>query len=201
MMEVEIKVRNINMPEMVEKVTDLGAKKNFAGKVIDHRYDTADRSLSKQGKALRIRQKGNYVYIHIKGKKNSSDNITGREEISLRVFGFKNASKILSELGYVKIFELSKFRTEYKMNGVKFDFDEYVGMEPIMEIESDNNKTVQKYVDKLDIKKDNLGRVYIREILAAKKQYDMEQGGEEYEIIGRYEDRWEKDKDIENEDI
>jgi len=184
MKEVEIKIRNIDKEDIIKKITDLGARKNFCGKVIDHRFDTPDRTLSKQGKALRIRQKGNYVYINLKGKKDSSDNITGREELSLRVFGYRNAYRILTELGYVKIFELSKTRTEYKMEGVKFDIDEYLGMEAILEIESDNNKTVQEYVDKLGITKEDLGRVYIREILAAKKKYDFDKKKEEiYDLL------------------
>ncbi|MFW6286274.1 MAG: class IV adenylate cyclase [Nanoarchaeota archaeon] len=172
MKEVEVKVRNINKKDIIEKIEKLGGVKNFTGRVIDFRFDTPDRKLSKQGKALRIRRKGKHIYLNLKGKKKSIENITGRDEIGVRIFNLKIMHKILNELGYIKIFELNKYRTEYKLGDVKFDIDEYVGMKPILEIESDSYEMVEKYLEILDIQGDEIGRVYIREILAAKKKYD-----------------------------
>jgi predicted adenylyl cyclase CyaB len=173
MKEVEVKVRNINKKDIIEKIEKLGGIKNFTGRVIDFRFDTPDRKLSKQGKALRIRRKGKHIYLNLKGKKKSIENITGRDEIGVRIFNSKIMHKILNELGYIKIFELNKYRTEYKLGDVKFDIDEYVGMKPILEIESDSYEIVEKYLETLDIQGDEIGRVYIREILAAKKKYDF----------------------------
>lgn len=172
MKEVEIKIRNIDKSDVINKIEKLGGIKNFSGKVVDFRFDTPDRKLSKQGKALRIRQKGRYIYLNLKGKIKSVENITGRDEIGVKILSGKIMHKILNELGYIKIFELHRYRTEYKMDDVKFDIDEYLGMPPILEIESHSYETVEKYIQKLDIDVDNIGRVYIREILAAKKKYD-----------------------------
>lgn len=169
MKEVEVKVRNIDKEEIIEKITELGATKVFAGKVIDFRFDTPDRDLSRQGKALRIRQKGSHVYLNLKGKKKSKDSIIGRDEIGVKISNFKVMQKILHELGYIKIFELIKYRTEYRFKDINFDIDEYVGLEPILEIESDSYEKVQNYMEKLNIHEDDIGRVYIREILEAKK--------------------------------
>ena len=177
MKEVEVKVRNIDKKKILEKIDKLGAVKNFSGKVIDFRFDTPDRRLSKQGKALRIRQKGRHIYLNMKGKKKSIENITGRDEIGVRIFNMKIMHKILNELGYIKIFELSKYRTEYKLDEVKFDIDEYIGMKPILEIESDSHETVEKYLDKLGIEGEDIGRVYIREILAAKRRFEERKHG------------------------
>ncbi len=172
MQEVEVKIRNIDKRDLIEKILKIGGVRNFSGKVTDRRFDTPDRRLSKQGKALRIRQKGKYIYLNLKGKKKSISNITGRDEISVRISNYKSIYKILNELGFIEIFALHKYRTEYKMEDVKFDIDEYVGMDPILEIESKDHKTVEKYLKVLDIKKDNMQRLYIREILAAKKKHE-----------------------------
>lgn len=169
MKEVELKVRNIDKDKIVEKILNLGATKVFSGKVIDFRFDTPDRDLSRQGKALRIRQKGSHIYLNLKGKKKSKDSIIGRDEIGVKISNFKTMQKILTELGYIKIFELVKYRTEYRLNDINFDVDEYVGLDPILEIESDSYDKVKEYVKILDIKDDDIGRVYIREILEAKK--------------------------------
>ena len=75
MKEVELKVRNIDKEEIIRKIVNLGAYKVFSGKVIDYRYDTPDRDLSRQGKALRIRQKGSHIYLNIKGKKNQENKL------------------------------------------------------------------------------------------------------------------------------
>ena len=172
MNEVEVKIRNIDKNEIIRKVESMGAVKNFTGRVIDYRFDTPDRRLSKQGKALRIRQKGRHVYLNLKGRKKAVDNITGREEIGLKLSNFKTMYRILNELGYVKIFELNKYRTEYKLGDVKFDIDEYVGMTPMLEIECVTFEKVQEYLKMFNFKKEQMNRLYIREILAAKKKSD-----------------------------
>jgi len=173
MKEVEVKIRNIVKSEIIKKIEDLGAEKIFTGRVIDYRYDTPDRDLSKQGKALRIRQKGKYIYLNFKGKKKATDNIVDREEIGVKISNLKTMKKILTQIGYIKIFELNKYRTEFRYRDIVFDLDEYVGLAPILEIESDSIEKVEEYIKKLEIEDENIGRVYIREILAAKKKFDL----------------------------
>lgn len=174
MKEIEVKIRHINKEEIIEKIEALGAKKIFTGKVIDYRFDTPERDLSRQGKALRIRQKGKYIYLNLKGKKKSVQSIVGRDEIGVKISNFKTMHRILNDLGYIKIFDLRKYRTEYRLDDIVFDIDEYVGLEPMLEIESDSYDKVQEYIDKLEIQEEDVGRIYIREILAAKKKVDYE---------------------------
>ena len=162
MKEIEVKIRNINKDEIVSKIEKLGATKIFTGKVIDYRFDTPDRDLSRQGKALRIRQKGRYIYLNVKGKKKSVQNVVGRDEIGVKISNFKTMHRILNDLGYIKIFELNKYRTEYRLDDITFDIDEYVGLDPILEIESTSYEKVEKYTKKLGIKEKDVGRIYSR---------------------------------------
>lgn len=172
MKEVEVKIRNIDKNDIIQKIKGLGAHRVFGGKVVDFRFDTPERDLSRQGKALRIRQKGKYIYLNLKGKKKSRESIIGRDEIGVKISNFRTMQRILHELGYIKIFELVKYRTEYRLGDINFDLDEYVGLEPILEIESDSYEKVEEYIDKLEIEEEDIGRVYIREILAAKRKFD-----------------------------
>lgn len=135
MKEVEVKIRNIEKDDIIKKIVALGATKVFSGKVVDFRFDTPDRDLSRQGKALRIRQKGKYIYLNLKGKKKSRESIIGRDEIGVKISNFRTMQRILNELGYIKIFELFKYRTEYRIDDINFDIDEYIGLDPILEIE------------------------------------------------------------------
>jgi len=170
--EIEIKVRNINKKKIISKLEEIGAKRIFAGKIIDYRFDTPGRMLSKQGKALRLRKKGKYYYLTLKGKKMSFDNITSRDEIGVRINNIKHAYRILNELGFIKIFELEKYRTEYRIEDCNFDIDEYIGMSPILEIEGTRD-LIKKYIKELELnEKKNFGRIYVREILEAKKNFE-----------------------------
>ena len=45
---------------------------------------------------------------------------------------------------------------------------------PILEIESDSYK-VEEYIEKLDVEANDVGRIYIREILAARKRYNLKE--------------------------
>jgi adenylate cyclase class 2 len=172
MKEVEVKIRNIDKDEIIKKIVDLGAVRIFTGKIVDFRFDTPERDLSRQGKALRIRQKGRYIFLNLKGKKKSKESIVDRDEIGVKISNFKTMQRILNELGFIKIFELFKYRTEYRLGDVNFDIDEYYGLDPILEIESDSYEKVEEYIEKLGIEEEDIGRVYIREILAAKKKHD-----------------------------
>jgi predicted adenylyl cyclase CyaB len=170
--EIEVKIRNIDKKKIIEKVLNLGAKKVFSGRIIDYRFDTVQRDLSQKGKALRIRKKGKNIYLNLKGKKKTYENVINRREIGVRISNFKVMQRILNELGLIKIFELDKIRTEFKLENMKFDIDEYVGLDPILEIEGDSYENVQEYIKKLEIQDGDLGRMYIREIIAAKKYYN-----------------------------
>jgi len=183
MKEVEIKVKNIEKNEIIAKIEKLGGKKHFTGKVIDFRFDTPDRKLSKQGKALRIRQKGKYFFLNLKGKKKSIENITGRDEMGVKISNSKQMYKMLNELGFIEIFKLHKYRTEYIVDDAKFDIDEYLGLPPILEIESNNYKTVEKYLKKLEISEESISRLYMREILAAKKKYEFERFKKKFDNV------------------
>ena len=116
MKEVEVKVRDIDKAKVIEKVEALGAQKIFTGWVVDFRFDTPERDLSKQGKALRIRQKGKYFYLNLKGKKKSVDNIIDRNEIGVKISNFKTMHRILTDLGYIKIFELKKLQKLFPLS-------------------------------------------------------------------------------------
>ena len=174
MKEVEIKVKNINKRRVINTIEKLGAQKVFAGKVEDFRYDTQSRKLSKQGKVLRVRQRGEHTFLNVKGKKTSKEGIVKREEISVKVSDIKIIRSLLKELGYSMIFSLKKHRIEYKLEDITFDIDEYPGMSPILEIESDNHPSVERYLKILNIKEEDIGRVYIRELLKAKRQVEIQ---------------------------
>ena len=173
MQEVEIKVPNIDKNKIIQEIEKLGAVKNFTGRVCDYRYDTENRSLSKQGKVLRIRQKGKYTFLNFKGKKDSENQIMKREELGVRVSNLKVLQKIITEIGFIRIFDLKKYRSEYCLDDIIFDIDEYPGLPPMLEIESNDGEKVEKYLKILNIDKEGIKRVYIEDIIKARKESEL----------------------------
>ena len=73
-------------------------------------------------------------------------------ENEITIDNFKEANKILLELGCKKKFEIHKLREVWKIKGCKeIVFDTYPGMETYAEIECDNLKNIQKVLKKLNL--------------------------------------------------
>lgn len=90
---------------------------------INYRYDTPDRSLRNEFKALRLR-KDTEVKFTFKGPSREHDGVMKRREIEFTVGDFEAAKDFLEALGYTPIVFYEKYRATYEFKGIHVMLDE-----------------------------------------------------------------------------
>lgn len=149
-MEVEIKFLEINKDEIIKKLEKLGAKKVFEGYITDLFFDFDDMNLTKNGKLLRLRKMGNNTKLTFK-EKISKDRFKVTEELELTVSDFEIMKNILENLGLKIIWKVEKHRISFVLGDVNFEIDTYFGIPTLLEIEAQDETTLEKYVKLLDL--------------------------------------------------
>jgi adenylate cyclase, class 2 len=160
MLEIEIKILEINKKEMELKLISLGAEK-IIDDIVETYYLDKNSELTKKKNVLRLRKIGDKNFITFKSKIEDK-NYSKREEHEIEINNFENALKLLNGLGFEIIEKIKKHRTSYKINNTKFEIDEHLEdnsfIPCLMEIESNNEIEIEKYINILNINKNKVSK-------------------------------------------
>jgi adenylate cyclase class 2 len=162
--EIEVKILEINVEEVEKKLKEMGAEKVFCGKVVSVYFDFKDKNLEKEGKILRLRQKGNRVVLTYK-ELISQDEAKIMDEDELPVNDFETMKKIFKGIGLLPLYEFDKHRTTYKLKQVHFEIDKYPNIPAFLEIESPDLDTIDKLVSELGFTKEQVNSYSIKDVL------------------------------------
>lgn len=152
MIEIEVKILEINRESIEKKLNALGAKKIFDDDIRAVYYDLPDSRLKKTGKALRLRTEGNKTVLTLKSYR---ENALAKEraEQEVEVFGFEEMKTLLEGLGYAPWLEMHKHRTSYELEGTHVEFDHYCGqyayIPEFLEIEGGDIETIYSCAEAL----------------------------------------------------
>ncbi len=142
--EYEVKILDINVDEIREKLKEIGAE--YLWEKMQKRY-VYDFNPVNPNKWIRLRQKWDKVELTI--KEIIDDTITWTREIETSVGDFEVANSMLEELWYkAKAYQENK-RISYKLDWVEIELDFWPKIPVYMEIEWKNEKEVEKIVNKL----------------------------------------------------
>lgn len=122
--EIEAKFLVRSMPVLRQRLLDLGAEL-LSSQVheTNRRFDTPDRRLARDGRALRLRQ-DSAVTLTYKGPGKFDDGVRSRVELELQVDDLGRAEELLKQLGYVVTFTYEKIRTTLALAGARIMLDE-----------------------------------------------------------------------------
>ena len=144
--EIVVQNKHIDMNEFKSKLKKIGGS-IFQKEQIFY-YILYEHPLKKKNYYIRIRSEGDKLTMTVKTNTNEKYPI----ENEITIDNFKEANKILLELGCKKKFQIHKLREVWKIKGCKeIVFDTYPGMETYAEIECDNPKNIQKVLKKLNL--------------------------------------------------
>jgi predicted adenylyl cyclase CyaB len=139
MLEVELKSVVDDIAVRRAAVEAAGGTLVFEGRLLDRRYDLADRSLMLRDHVLRLRvyetldlRQG---YLDWKGETRYQDGFKLRDEISTPVDNPDAFATILDRLGYVVTSEIDRNIVQYELAGATVRFEEYPEMDHLVEVE------------------------------------------------------------------
>lgn len=167
--EIEVKVLNIDLNEMEEKLIALGAEK------VNHEFQTNYTFVPDGGEFengyLRIRE------TRVDGKRNAieltfkeierDDEFRVNNEYTVNIDSVAMMIKILDQLDIKLQYEGDKERTSYLYKGQRFDldiWDEKTYTYPFMEIEFTNKSKMDEILEDLDIDRANVTNDSITEL-------------------------------------
>ena len=174
--ELEIKVLNIDVEEMEEKLKDKGAE--FLGVEIQTNHTFAPKNSKEFPNGyLRIREKTlndkkEATELTFKESVDNKDNIRVNNEYTTTINSTSNMIKILEEIGLVERYVGDKKRISYKYKEQRFDIDIWskeVYPDPYMEIEFTNVNLMEEILDEFEIDRKNVTNESINELIEKRK--------------------------------
>jgi len=168
MKEIEIKILNIDVSDVIARLAELGAEKTYEGNVKVVYFDYPNHELRDDQKRLRLRDFGNRVELTFK-KKISNKKTKIADEFEVNVSDFEEAHNICKGLGLQQCREYTKKRISYSLPGVTFELDTLNGCPTFLEIEADTQENVFSWVEKLGFKKEEALPLSGTEVLAMYK--------------------------------
>lgn len=123
-LEKEVKFYIIDLPALRERLLSLGAVITQPRiHEINYRFDTPDQSLSRSGRALRLRHDRRNI-LTFKGPTSTEAGVRVRPEYEVAVDSIENAQSILEGLGYILTVSYEKWRAVYQYNNLEITLDE-----------------------------------------------------------------------------
>lgn len=144
--EYEVKVLEIDHDECIKSLESMGAKKVSDALQERYIYDLIPEDKSKW---IRLRTNGIKTTLTLKDLK--AKTIDGMKEIEIEVSDFNKTHELLLNLGYKsKGFQQNK-RVQYILDDVEIDLDLWPHIPEYMEIEGNDEASVRKIIEKLNI--------------------------------------------------
>lgn len=126
--EFEVKILEVDVDAIIQKLEKLGAKIIFEGPINAYYYDTKDNEIEKNGEVFRLRLEGEKAILEFKSPiTKSNNNEMGTSDLILEVSSLDTQRKILKKLGYQEKYPSEKYRIEYKHGNIKIAIDRYQG--------------------------------------------------------------------------
>ncbi|MCD5380560.1 CYTH domain-containing protein [Candidatus Gracilibacteria bacterium] len=157
MLEVEIKILEIDQEKLSGKLEEMGAKKTFEGVIHDVYYDFPKGSKLKMEdnkRMFRIRKKGEEHIYTIKRKRKGMGKQQGaaiKDEHETAISNIDSFSKVIEKYGMTKTREKVKHRVSYAFKGAEFDIDKYEEIPAFLEIEEKSREHIDAWIKLLEL--------------------------------------------------
>lgn len=130
--EHEVKILDVNVEDLVEKLERIGAKKVYDDTRTIIALDTKDRYfLNKQDKLIRVTDEGSIkVTMHVNQSKPDI-----KEGIKFKTSRLKETMDFFHQMGLDPISKVSADRISYELGKIDFDIDKFPAIPAFLEID------------------------------------------------------------------
>jgi adenylate cyclase class 2 len=167
MIEIEVKILEIDPEKIRKKLEEIGAKKTAEGIMKSTLFDNEDGEMKKENQTLRLRKWNGKTEFCFK-KKGESKEFKQKEEIETLVDDFDAASKILNGLGFTNTRYYEKKRESYALGNIHFEIDTYPKIPAFIEVEAPTQEEVKKGVEMLGFTMDQTTAMSAVEVIEEK---------------------------------
>ncbi len=162
MLEIEIKILEVDERKLKKRLKELGAKKTFEGVIHDVYYDFPEGSklkMENNNRMFRIRKKWEEHIYTIKRKRKAlwkEQWAAIKDEHETPISNIESFQKVLEKYGMAKTREKIKHRTSYALAWAEFDIDVYDDIPAFLEIEEESRDNIAFWIRKLWLWKNDL---------------------------------------------
>lgn len=150
MVEIEVKILDVNVSKIKKTLRKIGAKQILKPTLFQEWYFRIPGITKKEKEfySFRLRSEGKKNILTIKIKKKDASYLVSKET-EIEVSSAENTKTLLAVLRFKVFRQRKKIREIYKIDNVKIMIDQYPGIKPYIEIESTRKKDVSDFVRKL----------------------------------------------------
>jgi len=138
MLEVELKSVVDDMPRRRALLERAGGSLTWTGRLLDRRYDTPARTLTKRDEVLRLRLyegEDSRAELDWKGPTGRQDGYKVREELGVHIVEADVLADLLARLGFEVTVEIDREIAQYDMGGATVRFERYPRLDDLVEVE------------------------------------------------------------------
>ncbi len=157
--EFEVKLLDIDVEKVKEKLEELGATKIAERNMRRHVYDIDP---ADQSTWIRLRNNGKKTTLTIKELHDES--IDGTKEIEVDVGHFEDTNLILNKLGFFSKGYQENKRISYLLDRVEIEIDSWPKIPPYVEVEGKSIEDVEKVVKLLGFDMSQTSTLCVRDV-------------------------------------
>ena len=152
--EIEAKLKVDSLPEVEQKLAEVGAEFLAEQLQTDFLFDDANAALTTTDRCLRLRRQSiagsERYFLTYKGAKEKS-NFKKRQEIEIEIIEAESAKMLLSALGYDKVMVVEKKRRLWQLGGCSVALDQLPLLGDFVEIEGPDDETIADVQQRLEL--------------------------------------------------
>jgi len=167
--QIEVKILEIDVDEIIGKLTDMGAEIEFDGILISIYFDDKSKRFSKGGDTLRLRQAHEIKTMAFK-ENVSKEHAKVKDLLEVKIAEVDVMQNILQALGFTVLDRSEKRRTEFYNNNFYYNIDSYADIPSYLELEGPDLPSIRSAARELGFSPDQLKPWSIKDLFAHYKK-------------------------------
>ena len=158
MIELELKAVVADPEALLARLRAFGAREEFAGRLMDRRFDYADGRLLAKDEVIRVREYCGatgevQTSLEWKGPESHASGYKQREEIGVETGDAATLVEILARLGLRQVRTIERDIRQFRLDGAVVRMERYEQMDDLVEVEGEG-PDIERAISQMGIPRD-----------------------------------------------